>query len=676
MQMEQKQAEHIRNQFLSVLDGASKNLKNGVEVENKTKNSVTLGKFADVDINSDEKLDKYGISNTANSLNDYVNIQKRVIDTLNNENFFNQNNKNIVVNADTDIVVAITKDGIRETLSSGKRYFSLPRKIKTAKIAVIDSLPDMIRYAEVVNDNEKNYHSKEGSSFLVLNHPAIVDSEDYNVEIKIKKTPVENKFYIHNMNLQNKNETVSLNTKDKIPRGLNSYDLSRTDNIANYATKVKSDDVKYSLDIDSDGNKLTQQQVEYFKNSKVRDEDGNLLKVYHGTSENFTVFDKTKGRANMDIQGMFFSPWELDAKGYGSNVNAYYINITNPASEQMGYKALRKFQGQNNAGVKAREYLESLGYDGVNNENEEFIAFNSNQIKLADNLAPTENEDIRFSRDVDYSYEELTKKPDMKITRIDDSIDYKANSISRKNIIETAIDNAKKIGKVNENGNAVIYVDDIKTDIIVSKSAIRHSLDRRLSINAPVVINVGSILKNSIRINELVPRSKYIENSYALIGIAKNNDNEPYVVSFVVNRHNNEIQSIDVLYAVNAKKEVAALNEPEFRPINGTALTTSKISISNLLNYVNNYFPDILPESVLKHYGYNSRPEGNIGESALFSRDVDYAEYSQLKRENKHLKEVNELLKHQFELTNGREVSTNALLAAGRNIIKLTPGNA
>ena len=436
---------------------------------------------------------------------------------------------------------------------------------------------------------------------------------------------------------------------------------------------IPGTDTKFSLDVDSDGNKLTQQQAEYFKNSKVRDEDGNLLKVYHGTSESFTVFDKTKGRANMDIQGMFFSPWELDAKGYGENVNAYYINITNPASEQMGYKALRKFQGQNNAGVKAREYLESLGYDGVNNGDEEYIAFNSNQIKLADNLTPTENEDIRFSRDVNYSYNELIKKPDMKITEIDDSIDYKANSISRKNVIETAINNAKEIGRVNENGNVVIYVDDIKTDIIVSKSAIRHSLDRRLSINAPVVINVGNILKNSIRINELVPRNKYIENSYALIGIAKNNNNEPYVVSFVVNRHSNEIQSIDVLYAVNAKKEVAALDEPEFRPINGTALTTSTISISNLLDYVNNYFPDILPESVLKHYGYSSRPEGNIGESALFSRDVDYADYAELKRENKHLKEINEVLKHQFELTNGREVSTNSLLIAARKIIKLTP---
>lgn len=673
MEMEQKRANHIRKQFLNMLDNASNNLYNGTEVEENTKNSVTLGKFADVDINSNEKLEKYGIPNTARTLNDFVNVQKRVISTLDNDNFFNQNNKNIVVNADTDIVVAITKDGIRETLSSGKRYFSLPRKIKTAKIAVIDNLPDMIRYAEVVNENEKNYHSKEGSSFLVLSHPAIVDGENYNVEIKIKKTPVENKFYIHNMTLQNKNETVALNAKDKISRGLNSNELSRTDNIANNASNVNNNETKFSLDVDSDGNKLTQQQAEYFKNSKVRDEDSNLLKVYHGTSESFTVFDKTKGRANMDIQGMFFSPWELDAKGYGENVNAYYINITNPASEQMGYKALRKFQGQNNAGVKAREYLESLGYDGVNNGDEEYIAFNSNQIKLADNLTPTENEDVRFSRDVNYSYNELIKKPDMKITEIDDSIEYEANALGRKNIIETAINNAKKIGKVNDNGNAVIHVDDIKTDIIVSKSAIRHSLDRRLSINAPVVINVGNILKNSIRINELVPRNKYIENSYALIGIAKNNNNEPYVVSFVVNRHSNEIQSIDVLYAVNAKKEVAALDEPEFRPINGTALTTSTISISNLLDYVNNYFPDILPESVLKHYGYSSRPEGNIGESALFSRDVDYAEYVELKRENKHLKEINEVLKHQFELTNGREVSTNSLLIAARKIIKLTP---
>ena len=249
MEMEQKRADHIRKQFLDMLDNASNNLYNGTEVDENTKNSVTLGKFADVDINSNEKLEKYGIPNTARTLNDFVYIQKKVLTALNNENFFNQNNKNIVVNADTDIVVSITKNGIRETLSTEKRYVKLPRKIKIAKIAVIDNLPDMIRYAEVVNENEKNYHSKEGSPFLVLSHPAIVDGENYNVEIKIKKTPVENKFYIHNMNLQNKNETVALNAKDKISRAHNNNELSRTDNIANNASNVNNNETKFSLDI-------------------------------------------------------------------------------------------------------------------------------------------------------------------------------------------------------------------------------------------------------------------------------------------------------------------------------------------------------------------------------------------------------------------------------------------
>lgn len=147
---------------------------------------------------------------------------------------------------------------------------------------------------------------------------------------------------------------------------------------------------------DSNGNTLSSKQRDYFKESKIRDDDGNLLVVYHETSENFTVFDRTKSRANMDIQGSFFSPWDIDAGGYGGNVGAYYLNIKNPASESMGYKALNKFQGQNNAGVKAREYLESLGYDGVNNGGEEYIAFRSEQIKRIDNKSPTSDPDVRF----------------------------------------------------------------------------------------------------------------------------------------------------------------------------------------------------------------------------------------------------------------------------------------
>lgn len=150
-----------------------------------------------------------------------------------------------------------------------------------------------------------------------------------------------------------------------------------------------------------------------FADSKVRDEDGELLKVYHGSDADFTVFDKTKGRANMDIQGMFFSPWELDASGYGKKVRTFYLNIENPASESTGYKALNRHMKENNAGVKAREDLEHMGYDGVNNEDEEYIAFNSEQIKSADPVTydddgkviplserfNPENKDIRYSKD-------------------------------------------------------------------------------------------------------------------------------------------------------------------------------------------------------------------------------------------------------------------------------------
>ena len=52
-------------------------------------------------------------------------------------------------------------------------------------------------------------------------------------------------------------------------------------------------------------------------NPTMLNEDGTPKIVYHGTSEKFTVFDMDKTRSSMDIQGAFFSPWEIDAAGYG-----------------------------------------------------------------------------------------------------------------------------------------------------------------------------------------------------------------------------------------------------------------------------------------------------------------------------------------------------------------------
>jgi len=73
-------------------------------------------------------------------------------------------------------------------------------------------------------------------------------------------------------------------------------------------------------DKDSSGKKLSAEQLEYFKDSKVVDQQGRLLRVYHGTNENFTEFDRGKiGSAtgsNLFGDGFYFTDKKRSADGY------------------------------------------------------------------------------------------------------------------------------------------------------------------------------------------------------------------------------------------------------------------------------------------------------------------------------------------------------------------------
>ena len=92
---------------------------------------------------------------------------------------------------------------------------------------------------------------------------------------------------------------------------------------------IKEEDLENITD--SEGNKLTKEQIEYFKNSAVRDENGNLLAVYHGTTNDFTVFDK-----ELSQNAFFFASNELAANSYygylpeqGKTLKVY-LNLKNP----------------------------------------------------------------------------------------------------------------------------------------------------------------------------------------------------------------------------------------------------------------------------------------------------------------------------------------------------------
>lgn len=226
--------------------------------------------------------------------------------------------------------------------------------------------------------------------------------------------------------------------------------------------------------------------------------------------------------------------------------------------------------------------------------------------------AAGEGDGVRYSMK-DYSYDALVRKPDMTLAILGD-----ADGLTRKEVIDKALAEAEKYGGVNQNGNVYVHVNDTDTDVVISAKALRHGLDRRFSVNAPATLKAGEILQNAVRINGLVPKLDTVDATYVLMGAAKNKNNEPYIVQFVVNRASNEVMSVDVLYAINVKTEPAGSLSPEITGVPAT-LTGSSISIANLLTYVNRYFPDVLPESVLRHFGHSERPAGKLGEGALFS---------------------------------------------------------
>ena len=87
-----------------------------------------------------------------------------------------------------------------------------------------------------------------------------------------------------------------------------------------------------ATNMDSTGKQLSESQQEYFHNSVVRDEAGNLLVVYHGTDAEFTVFDILKAGKNGRAEGygFYFSDDQEITRRYGERQMEVYLNITKP----------------------------------------------------------------------------------------------------------------------------------------------------------------------------------------------------------------------------------------------------------------------------------------------------------------------------------------------------------
>lgn len=209
--------------------------------------------------------------------------------------------------------------------------------------------------------------------------------------------------------------------------------------VAHEALGIEDDiaPVQRSLTKDSEGNQLTLEQEEFFKDSKIRDESGNLMPMYHGTANEFTVFDVNRAGENYGGwsefgQGIYLSSTKKMGEYYAENAGRgrsthlmhTYANIKNPFNAMEGFSfslddlkdkyqltdydvsylqrgGYRLIDFLNDHGENVREYLISKGYDGVWDMSygkvNQVVAYYPEQIKNADNMNPTADPDIRYS---------------------------------------------------------------------------------------------------------------------------------------------------------------------------------------------------------------------------------------------------------------------------------------
>jgi hypothetical protein len=135
--------------------------------------------------------------------------------------------------------------------------------------------------------------------------------------------------------------------------------IDENDNMNNYAE-------------DSEKNILTKEQQETFKDSKVRNKDGNLLTVYHGTDAKFDTF--TPNYAPGWGTGIYLTDNMENAKDYGKNIIKAYANIKKPFYDNDGKvdisntKAYKEYESKiikeraKDEGMTVDEYLEEEGY--------------------------------------------------------------------------------------------------------------------------------------------------------------------------------------------------------------------------------------------------------------------------------------------------------------------------
>lgn len=226
--------------------------------------------------------------------------------------------------------VILNKRSIKDDISHG---------IGREKAASFMAVPDILKNGKVV-DYRENWKGR-GYDTAVVAAPIKISGENYIAGVCVKRATGENRFYVHEV-MQMKEGATPFNRAALRGSVDSGGDTPSMNTILSELLSVKGENVRFSFrtapEKDSSGRELSERQQAYFEGSQVRDEDGNLKVVYHGSPAIFTEFsaDFMSTHGSSEGQGFYFTDYKPMAEGYqksGGQLLEGYLNIQKPLSD-------------------------------------------------------------------------------------------------------------------------------------------------------------------------------------------------------------------------------------------------------------------------------------------------------------------------------------------------------
>lgn len=424
------------------------------------------------------------------------------------------------INSDGNIV-SFNQQSADEYLysKSAQRLYKAAPKLLKGKNIIAGNLGEVIAIAKngQLEQNQKGIHVNDSSIgkrgfyhydtlFAIPvkdSNNNIVDYYVYEADLVLDNNADGNAYFYDLVNI--KKSDLQLDKKSMGPTVVGNRSLSNN-SIYNFGQKSsKSMGLSAGeLSTDSEGRNLTSSQQQFFKDSKILDNDGHLKVMYHGSpNSDITEFNKKYTRSSGYYgRGFYFSDTKGNVGIYANNGKIYevYLNIENPlqlGDNRFSESQIRNFvteiaesddYGIDNYGYGATidsvvkdlmnkgddfsilsdinascigDFVETVNlFNEINGTNydgivvpTETVAFYPEQIKLVTNENPTSSRDIRYSRGLNAD--------NLADPATQDNIDKKVSGYK-----QTRSAAVKKINGGFAKGNMNSILDQIATELV------------------------------------------------------------------------------------------------------------------------------------------------------------------------------------------------------------------